>query len=106
MLADCAQCGTRYAPDLAACPNCGSAEREGEMAKIITGVGPSYPEGHAPGDGEERVHPGEPFHAEILKIAAEGAQAESAVTAEPPAGPPVTLPPRVPPRRTPPPADA
>jgi hypothetical protein len=28
------------------------------MAKIIAGSGPSYPEGHAPGDGEEHVHPG------------------------------------------------
>ena len=122
MLAECGSCGTRYAPDLAVCPHCGSSKRKGEMAKIITGAGPSYPEGHAPGDGEEHVHPAEggfllpeDVRSQVLAYGEElarplgtgspvvvdgGAQAA-------PAEPPAAVPPRVPlppPRRTPPPA--
>lgn len=42
MLWECLECTTRYACDLQACPNCGSAERlEDGMAKISVHGGPS-----------------------------------------------------------------
>jgi uncharacterized OB-fold protein len=99
VLAECAKCGTLYAPDLEACPNCWSTERTGEMPKI-TGAGVSFPEGHAPGDGEEHVHPvAEPptvaeAEAEVAQAAADLAAAEQAPA---PAHAPVA-PPRRPPR--------
>lgn len=95
MLAECEGCGTRFAPDLLSCPHCGLERAEDEMAKIITGVGPSYPEGHAPGDGEEHVHP--------VADAPEAAPEAPEPAAEPPVPEAESpAPPRVPPRRTPP----
>lgn len=60
MLTDCASCGTRYAPDLAACPHCGHPAgagapgegdgedgEEGELPKI-THEGASFPGDRAP----------------------------------------------------------
>lgn len=65
----------------------------------ITGAGVSFPEGHAPGDGEEHVHP----------ALAEASEPDGAVLPEPDAEPvteapaPPAGPPRTPPRRVPPP---
>jgi hypothetical protein len=98
MLAECAACGTRYAPDLMTCPNCWSEERTDGMPKI-TGAGVSFPDGHAPDDGEEHVHPAVP---------AEASEPDGAVLPEPDAEPvteapaPSAAPPRTPPRRVPP----
>lgn len=120
MLAECGSCGTRFAPDLERCPQCGARKAE-EMPKIIAGLGPSYPEGHGPGDGEEHVHPGfgmpmtgvehpadgtmSPpvsddgggLRAELEEVREELEHVEAEVAPAPPA------PPRLPPRRTPPP---
>lgn len=95
MLAECGGCGTRFAPDLDRCPHCGSEERAGEMPKI-TADGPTYAEGHAPGDGEEHVHPQPAETPEGAGEAAEPAAGAPETPAEPAAP---SAPPSAPPRR-------
>jgi hypothetical protein len=60
----CLGCGTRYAPDLRACPNCGSTEcaadheQEAGVPKITTGGGASHPEDLAAVSALSGLHPG------------------------------------------------
>ena len=80
-----------------------------EMPKI-TADGPSYAEGHAPGDGEEHVHPGtgEPAEGadgtpspEISNDAPDGAPEPEQVTQDSPAPPPSAPPRRIAPPEPP-----
>lgn len=111
-LQTCATCTAAYAVGLASCPHCQITERGDGMAKISR-AGVSY----GPDDTRPVVplKPGEPYMVhggiagasglEVLKVPAEGAQAEVPESPEPEPEPtPAQTAPRVPPRRSAPPA--